>query len=68
MASKSLLSNARFNRLDVNRLEVQSLKTQNLNDSQNESSKEPSYLFSLDIKNGKLENNQLSLIIMIMIY
>ena len=53
MASRSLGNNAYFNRLLVNRLETLSLKP----DTNKESTNKPSYLFSLDIKNGKFKNN-----------
>ena len=56
MASRSLGKNSYFNRLDVNRLETLNLKAE----STKESTEKPSYLFSLDIKDGKFENNVLS--------
>ena len=56
MASRSLGNNAYYNRLYVNRLEALSLKAE----STKESTEKPSYLFSLDIKEGKFDNNTLT--------
>ena len=56
MASRSLGNNVYYNRLYINRLESLSLKTE----SNKESTEKPSYLFSLDIKKGKFNNNILT--------